>query len=205
MRLLKNYSIVLLKDLSPDIQDKIKSAKCSYTIPWDVQFKEESVSTPARPVFDGSSRTPGGYSLNDLLAKGDPNVVRLLDMVVRWRIGKSALVGDIKQFYNNVLLHEDHWAFQKVLLKKDLDPDSKTLIAIIITLIYGIRPVGAQCEAVIRMLAEEIWESHPKVAMLLILARYVDDFGLSTKNAEETRQLREATDAVLAKIHMEVG
>ena len=46
-KLFKRGHIVLLEDLSPDIQDKIKSAKCSYTIPWDVQFKEESLSTPA--------------------------------------------------------------------------------------------------------------------------------------------------------------
>ena len=78
-------------------------------IQYDVAFKEGSISTPARPVFYASSKTPGGSSLNDLLAKGQPDIVRLIDMVLGWRMGPSAFIGDIRQFYNTVLLHEDFW------------------------------------------------------------------------------------------------
>ena len=62
--------VVLLDNLPTNIQQKINNSKTCYTIPWDVAFKEDSVSTPARPVFDASCKTPGGSSLNDLLAKG---------------------------------------------------------------------------------------------------------------------------------------
>ena len=141
-KLISRGHIVYLEDLTTDLQQKIKKAKVSYTIPWDVAFKEDSVTTPARPVFDASSKTPGGNSLNDLLAKGSPDMVRLIDMVLGWRIGPSALIGDIRQFYNSVQLHEDHWQFQKILLKENLDPASKTMTAIIKTLIYGVKPVG---------------------------------------------------------------
>ena len=106
---------MFLKNLSPEAQHKIKNAIVSYTIPWDVAFKEGSVSTPARPVFDASSKTPGGSSFNDLLAKGQPDMVRLIDLVLGWKMGPSAFIGDIRQFYNNVLLHEDFWQFQKIL------------------------------------------------------------------------------------------
>ena len=196
--------IVLLDDLPLDLQQKIKNARVSYTIPWDVAFKEGSVSTPARPVFDASSKTPGGSSLNDLLAKGQPDMVRLIDMVLGWKMGPSAFIGDIRQFYNTVLLHEDHWQFQKILLKENLDPGAKVLTAIIKTLIYGVAPVGTQCEEIIKMVAEEIWEEHPEVATLLILKRYVDDFGQSTLGKAETKDLIDKTDKVLKKINMEV-
>ena len=158
-----------MDDLPTDVQQRIKSARVSYTIPWDVAFKEGSVSTPARPVFDASSKTPGGSSLNDLLAKGQPDMVRLIDMVLGWKMGPSAFIGDIKQFYNTVLLHEDHWQFQKILLKKNLDPDARVLTAIIKTLIYGVSPVGTQCEEIIKLIAEEIWTEYPEVAVLLTL------------------------------------
>ena len=91
-KLLNRGHIVLLDDLPVKMQDKIKNAKVSYTIPWDVAFKEGSISTPARPVFDASSKTPGGSSLNDLLAKGQPDIVRLIDMVLGWRMGPSAFI-----------------------------------------------------------------------------------------------------------------
>ena len=120
--------IVMLDDLPKDVANKIKSAKPSYTIPFDVAFKEGSLSTPARPVFDASSKTSGGFSLNDLLAKGQPDMVRLIDMVLDWRMGSSALTGDIRQFYNTIALDEDFWQFQKILLKENLDLQKKTVV-----------------------------------------------------------------------------
>ena len=203
-KLLDKGHIVLLDDLPKELGDKIKAAKPSYTIPFDVAFKEGSVSTPARPVFDASSKTPGGYSLNDLLAKGQPDMVRLVDMVLDWCMGKSALTGDIRQFYNTINLHEDHWQFQKVLLKENLDIDKEIVVAIIKTLIYGVRPVGNQCEKIIKLLAEEIKNEYPEVYALLVLKRYVDDFGKSTQNEEETKKLIQQTTGVLARIKMEI-
>ena len=133
-----------LEDLPDNVKKKIKNAKTSYTIPYDIAFKEGSFSTPARPVFDASAKTPGGESLNNLLAKGSPEMVRLIDMMLDWRMGPSALTVDIKQFYNNVLLHQDHWQYQKILLRKNLDPEAEIVTVIIKTLIYGVKPVGYQ-------------------------------------------------------------
>ena len=196
--------IVNLEDLPDDVKTKIKMAKTSYTIPYDVAFKEGSISTPARPVFDASSKTPGGESLNNLLAKGSHEMVRLIDMMLDWRMGQNAFTGDIRQFYNNVLLHQDHWQYQKILMKKDLDPDAKVMTAIIKTLIYGVKPVGNQCEEIVKLLADEIWDEFPDVATLLVYKRYVDDFGQSTLSLESTENLIRRTNKVLAQIKMEV-
>ena len=167
-------------------------------------FKEGSVTTPARWVFDASSKPKNGYSLNDLLAKGTIELVRLLDMVLDWRCGPSALIGDIRQFYNGILLAEEHWQYQKVLLKENLDPQSKTRIAIIKTLIYGVRPVGNQCEEVIKLLAEQVASQYPDVARMLLFKRYVDDFGQGTRNLDENKSLKENTSKVLASINMPI-
>ena len=195
---------VYLKDLPEDVRLKIINAMTSYTIPYDVAFKEGSISTPARPVFDASAKTPGGESLNNLLAKGIAEMVRLLDMMLDWRMGPSALTGDIRQFFNNVLLHPDHWQYQKILIKKDLDPEAEVVTAIIKTLIYGVKPVGNQCDEVIKLLADDVWEEFPEVATMLVLKRYVDDFGQSTLSKEATENLIGKTNEVLAKIKMEV-
>ena len=131
-------------------------------------------------------------------------MVRLVDMVLDWRMGPSAFCGDIRQFYNSILLSEEHWQFQKVLLKKSLDPESKVLIGIIITLIYGVKPVGNQCEEVIKLLVDAIKESFPEVAKLLLDKRYVEDFGQSTEGEKETESLIKKTSFVLEKIKMKV-
>ena len=69
----------LLKDLPQEEQDMILRSPILYFIPWRVIFKASSISTPARPVFDCSAKTPitadgnGGKCLNDLMARGKPS------------------------------------------------------------------------------------------------------------------------------------
>ena len=62
-------------------------------------------------------------TLNDVLAKGQVDMIKLVNMVLGWRIGKSALTGDIQMFYNSILLHEDYWKFQQIRIKENLEPD----------------------------------------------------------------------------------
>ena len=68
-KLVDRGHVVVLNDLSDAEKEHILSNP-SYTIPWDVAFKEESLSTPARPFFDASSKSQDGLSLNKHLAKG---------------------------------------------------------------------------------------------------------------------------------------
>ena len=67
----------------------LAKAAVSYWIPWNLQFKD-SLSTPIRPVFNGSSSTATGLSLNDCLAKGSPDLVDLLAVMLEWQMGENA-------------------------------------------------------------------------------------------------------------------
>ena len=138
---------------------KLIDSENSYTIPWDVGFKEESLSTPARPVFDASSKTAGGCSLNDNLAKGKTDLVNLFSMILGWLIGPIAIHGDISQFYNCVLLDRQDWKFHKVVWYNDLDPDGELMRGIISTIIYGERCATAQTEHVKDLLQERLYSS----------------------------------------------
>ena len=64
------------------------------------------MSTPTRSVYDASAKTSTGYSLNDLLATGVPDLVRLFELVLEWQIGPVAIVGDVSQFYPTIKLHD---------------------------------------------------------------------------------------------------
>ena len=92
-KLFSNSHIVLVDELSGEIKKKIMLASPSYTIPWDIAFKTTSLSTPARPVFDAGCKTPGGESLNNLLAKGVPDMVSGLNDVLCTCIRAGTLIG----------------------------------------------------------------------------------------------------------------
>ena len=49
-------------------------------IPWRAVWKENSLSTPCRVVFDASSNTGNGFSLNDILVKGRNNMNKLAEI-----------------------------------------------------------------------------------------------------------------------------
>ena len=66
-KLRKRGHMKYYKDLNVNQREKLTNAETGYTIPWDVVWKESSLSTPARLVFDASSKTSTGYSLNDIL------------------------------------------------------------------------------------------------------------------------------------------
>ena len=55
---INNEHIILLDNLPVEKQEEILNSKSSYTIPADVAFKEASVSTPARWVFDAGRKSP---------------------------------------------------------------------------------------------------------------------------------------------------
>ena len=137
------------EDLNIDQRTKLES-KTGYTIPWDVVWKETSLSTPARTVYDASSKTSTGFSLNDVLATGIPDLVRLLDILLDWHVGPAAFVGDVSQFYCSIGMDEESWPYQKLLLRNDLNPNGKLIKAVIVSTIFGVCSSGGQSEEVIR-------------------------------------------------------
>ena len=203
--LIKNKQIILLEDLTEDEKEIMKNKTVNHYIVWRVVFKP-SLSTPARPVFDGSARTrprpdgSGGRCLNDLVVKGRIVSLNLTKMILRFSIGSFAVQGDLRQFYASIKLQKDQWNLQRVLLKEDLDPNSKEIEAVIVTLIWGIKCVSAQTEAAVTKLAEEIEEENPRLAEFLKEARFVDDLRDSDTNLEALKNLTRDADNLFQKV-----
>ena len=180
-------------DLSNTDKELLDSGP-SYTIPWDIAFKPDSSSTPARPVFDASSKTSAGCSLNDNLVKGRTDLVNLFGMVLGWLVGPIGVIGDISQFYNSVLLDKDHWKFQKVVWFENLDHNTELKRGILRTLINGVRCVSAQTKHVKKLLQAKIREDavnpyYEEVANCIRDFFYINDGGCSVKTFEEAHNL----------------
>ena len=205
-KLIDKGHIIMYDDLTKEDKKLLESSP-GYTIPWDVGFKQESVTTPARPTFDASSKSQGGLSLNDNLAKGRVNLVNMVNMVLNWLVGPIALTGDISQFYNCVLLRKEHWRYQRVVWYRDLDPKNELVRGIVQTLIYGVRCVSAQTEFVKTLLEERIRSkavSSEDIAVADFIKHgwYVDDGGTSVRSISEAHSLINGTNKELATVKM---
>ena len=127
-KLLDNGYAVKLDDLSEEQKQRMLSKPLQHWLPWRTVYKD-SVSTPCRPVFDGSSKCPvledgsGGHCLNNLTMKGRVNTLDLMTMLLRFAVGSAACAGDLKQFYCSIGLDESQWNLQRVLWKEGMEID----------------------------------------------------------------------------------
>ena len=109
--------------------------------------------------------------MNDLVVKGRVTTLNLLKMIMRFQAGAAAVQGDLKQFYASIKLVTEQWNLQRVLFRKDLDPNNEVLEAIIKTLIWGVKCVSAQSEGSIIQLAEFVKQNSPKLYDFLLNLR----------------------------------
>lgn len=187
-------------------RDLDKFAGDGYFIPWRTVYNEGSISTPCRMVFDASSKTPGGDSLNGVLAKGQNRLSKLQHLLIRFRREREAVTADISMAYNGTKLRPEHYKFQKYLWKQEMQPSNPTTVHYITTLIYGVKSSGQQCQVSIEKLAGHFQHrgSCLEGANALKDDTYVDDIITSRSSFDSCRQVATEVAEILAKGSMGV-
>ena len=207
-KLIDKGFIMFLDDMTNEQKNKFIHKEVQYHLPWRIQFKPGSASTPERVVFDASSGTRkrrdnrGGRCLNDLVCKGPIDSLDLMRVVLRFMIGLYALVADLTKMYNQFSLVEEYWNLQRVLIKDDLDPESPVRQACVTTAIYGVKSSSGQTEHGMKEIAKHVKEEKPTVAKLLNDGRYVDNLLESTVTKEDAVRLAEDTTEVLNRLNL---
>ena len=120
---------------------RMSASAAGYYIPWRT-VQSDSLSTPTRMVFDASSKTSSGNSLNCLLAKGRNMLADMLILLHKFRFGVAAFTADVSMAYNSVALHPSHFRYHKYLWVDGLAVGGAVVIMVVLTLIYGVRPAG---------------------------------------------------------------
>ena len=207
-KLFEKKYIVFLDSLPEEITTQFLHKDVQYHLPWRIQFKPGSASTPARVVFDASSGTrkradgSGGRCLNDAVCKGPIDTLDLLRVVLRFLIGRYALAADLTKMYNQFSLQPAQWNLQRILYKKDLNPSAPVQQACVTTLIYGVKSVAGQTEHAFEEIAEQIKDEKPKVAKLLTSGRYCDNLLDSAASLHEVQHLAAETTEVLDRLNL---
>ena len=126
--------------------------------------------------------------------------MNLIKLLLRFAVGRFAVSGDIKQFFNCANLIVQQWNLQRFVFKEGLDPDSETKEGVITTAIYGVTSSNSQTEVIKMKLAGVVKENKPEVAKMLIDSTYVDDVGESMANLDQCMALIADADEAFASI-----
>ena len=188
-----------LENLSNEDQNMILSSPVRYAIPWLTAFSK-SITTPVRTVFNASSKTASGYSLNDILPKGTNNMNNLVEILLRWLIKSHGYHTDVRKMYNSVRMDKHFWRFQLYWWSRTLTPEEEPKLKVIKTCIYGVKCSGNQAERAMQLIADLNKEEYPRAYEIVNHDVYVDDC-VSGESSEEERM--QATDQL--QLSLETG
>ena len=91
-----------------------QTSSLCYYLPHHCVFKDSTI-TKLRVVFDASSKSPNGNSLNDCLLHGPRLQDDVFDILIRFRLHQFALSTDVAKMYRQVALDESDRDFHRIL------------------------------------------------------------------------------------------
>ena len=194
---LRTKGFVMAYEDLPEVERTVmdQTPEPGYFIPWRHVYKEGSISTPCRIVYDGSQSTPNGASLNSILAKGKNTLANILHILLRFRRKAIGISTDISMAYNGVLLEPAHFKYQRYLWKEELNPLNPTKVMVVRTFIYGIKCSGNTTTAGFTKLSEycnENFPEHSAGADVLVNSIYMDDVLDSCDSVEESKKVADS-------------
>ncbi|XP_075163779.1 uncharacterized protein LOC142236428 [Haematobia irritans] len=145
----------------------------SYYLPHHAVVKPDRVTTKVRVVFNASSKTSNGKSLNDALLTGPTIQGDLVILILQWRFYKFVFNADIQKMYRQILLEPSHTRFQRILYRSNVNEPIRDYELKTVT--FGVNSAPFLAVSTLHHLAKEVQATHPRASDILMNSMYVDD------------------------------
>ena len=177
-------------------ESDVESSQPVYYIPHHGVIRESSITTKLRVVFNASSRTTSGLSLNDILHTGAKLQTELVDVLIWFRQFRYVFNSDIEKMYRQIKVHPSNWNLQRILWSKEPD---KILTFQLTTVTYGLASAPFLALRAMQQLIEDEGSKFPLAIAILKKGRYVDDiFGGADSIEESQKTLLQVKDMCMA-------
>lgn len=159
-----------------------------YYLPHHGIVREHSETTKLRVVFNGSSKTNTGISLNDILLTGPKLQSDIADVLLWIRIHRFIFVTDIVKMYRQIQLHHEDWNLQRIFW---YDSTQQPVSYQLTTVTYGLNCAPYLALRTIQQLIEDEGQRFPLAISALTRGRYVDDIFGGAETILETQKIIE--------------
>ncbi|XP_070141661.1 uncharacterized protein [Drosophila kikkawai] len=160
----------------------------TYYLPHHAVIKPESTTTKLRVVFNASSPSANGTSLNDILHAGPVLQSDLTIQILKWRCFQYVFSEDITKMYRQIWVDSKHTPFQRILFRnKEGDIRDFELQ----TVTFGVNCAPFLAIRVLQQLAKDVQGPFPQASRILQHHMYVDDVlagANSVKDAQDSVQ-----------------
>ncbi|GFW81449.1 integrase catalytic domain-containing protein [Trichonephila clavipes] len=163
-------------ELVPD--SEINNIKSLY-LPHHGVVRDTNCTTKLRVVFDASSKTSSGLSLNDLLMVGPRVQPELFPILIQFRIFSVAICADVEKMFRQIKVHEEDVDWQRILWRDS--PTEPIREYRLVT--YGTSSAPFLSTRTLRQLAINEQENYPAASRATLSHFYADDLlsGSATK------------------------
>ncbi|XP_018305594.1 uncharacterized protein, partial [Mycetomoellerius zeteki] len=183
--------------MSPIESCNIDDNKRVIYLPHHGVVKETSSTTKLRVVFDASSKSSTGLSLNDVLMTGPILQDTLIQIIMRFRFYNVAVTGDLEKMYRQVSVRDSDRDCQRILWRFSMNEPIKEYQLNTVT--YGQASASYLAIRSVRQLAEENRDTFPLAAECVLNDMYVDDIISGAPSMEEARRLKDQLIDLMSK------
>ncbi|XP_068144195.1 uncharacterized protein [Drosophila tropicalis] len=179
-RLLKNiptkteYDAVIQEylDLGHMRQVPFDGTNNNFYLPHHAVFKPDSTTTKVRVVFNASSKSTNGVSLNDILYPGPVLQSDLTTQILNWRFFRVVFNADITKMYRQIMVDPIHTPFQRILFR---NKEGQLGDYELNTVTFGINCAPFLAIRVLQQLASDVQSKFPLASDIIKSYMYVDD------------------------------
>ena len=159
-----------------------------FYLPIHIVRKETSTTTKVRAVFDASATTTTGISLNSTLMVGPTIHPPLVDVLIRFRLHRIALIADVSRMYRAVLLAEGDKDLHRFLWRDD--PKERLKDYRMTRLTFGVSASSFIANMCVKQNAIDFRVQYPRAAGQVEKSFYVDDYLGGADSVQEAVELR---------------
>ncbi|XP_025156695.1 uncharacterized protein LOC112589052 [Harpegnathos saltator] len=177
-------------------QDDAASIGQRYYIPHHAVFRQSSVTTKLRVVFNASAVITTGHSLNQFLSAGPKLQTDLFAILLAWRQYRVVLTADIEKMYRQIRMDDRGVDFQRILWR----PTIAELIAEyqLRTVTYGTTSALFLALRDLQQLTEDEGARYPLAVPVLRHNAYIDDCIFGADTLELAAKIRDQLTALLS-------
>ncbi|XP_075150742.1 uncharacterized protein LOC142224843 [Haematobia irritans] len=176
-------------------ENKVNSSNTVYYLPHHAVFKPDSATTKLRVVFNASSVTSNGVSLNNVLYTGPVLQANLIVLILRWRLFRFVFNADIEKMYRQILIHPDQASYQRIVFR--LAPDDIIQDFELNTVTFGVNCAPYLAIRTLLRLADDVEGEFPTAAEIIRSQMYVDDILAGAHSLDDAMTSRDELMEVL--------
>ncbi|GFY11580.1 uncharacterized protein TNCV_4230491 [Trichonephila clavipes] len=175
------------EDLGHIREIKVDGSGVAFYMPHHGVYHPEKSTTKLRTVFNASSPSTSGKSLNSIQFNGGL-VQDLFSIMARFRKHKYAFTTDIEKMFRMVNIHPEKACLQRILWKKGIGEPIKTYELTTVT--YGTLSAPYLATRTLKQLAMDEANNFSLEAPVVLSDCYMDDILSGSESIEEVIELQ---------------